>query len=169
MHCSVDRPVDWRDLLEERLKTGRGSAIRGQKRGRILEDFVEVVLQEIFGKDNYESRCRFRGESGLSTEKADFAICSRDDPRILIEVKAFGATGSKLTDILGDMQRIITEKRHDTDLLFITDGVSWRQRLNDLRKLVELQNRGRIQRIYTMAMEKSLRRDLEQLKREHGL
>ena len=34
----VNRPVDWKDLLTERLRYGRGSAIKGQKRGRGLED-----------------------------------------------------------------------------------------------------------------------------------
>lgn len=34
-------PVTWRSLLIERLKGGRGSAIKGQVRGRFLENFAE--------------------------------------------------------------------------------------------------------------------------------
>ena len=37
----VGTPVTWRDVLVERLKTGRGSAIKAQSRGRFLEDKVE--------------------------------------------------------------------------------------------------------------------------------
>lgn len=162
-------PVSWRNLLVERLRAGRGSAIKGQARGRYLEDFTEEIVMRVFGSDNYDARCRFVGAAGTSTEKADFAIPSKEEPRILIEVKAYGATGSKQTDILGDMTRIVDQKRHDTHLLLVTDGITWQARVNDLRKLVAMQNDGRIARIYTRSMENDLEDDLRQLKSEHGL
>ena len=169
MVAAANAPVAWVDILIERLKGGRGSAIKGQRRGRVLEDWVEQFVTEIFGEDNYDHRCRFVGKTGLSTEKADFAISSKDDPLILIEAKAYGATGSKQTDVLGDVNRIGAEKRDDTNFLFVTDGVTWHDRVNDLRKLVQLQNQGKITRIYTQAMAAQLEDDLRQLKREHGL
>lgn len=164
----VHRPVSWRDLLTERLRSGRGSAIKGQRRGRFLEDEVEGVVRTIFA-DKYDSRCRFIGATGRSSEKADFAIPSKQAPNILIEVKAYGATGSKQTDILGDFQRIVLEKRDDTTLLLVTDGVSWMRRANDLRKLIVMQNHGQIARIYTLEMLDDLRSDLATLKRDHHL
>lgn len=162
------KPVTWRDVLVERLKGGRGSAIKGQARGRSLEDFAEAIVRRVFG-GTFDSRCRFVGAQGTSTEKADFAIPSRNDPGILIEAKAYGATGSKQTDVLGDIARIVAEKRHDTDLLLITDGVTWTARQNDLRKLIAMQNDGRIARIYTRSMGEELERDLQELKSEHAL
>lgn len=165
---AVNRPLQWYDILVERLKAGRGSAIKGQTRGRLMEDFVEGIVKEIFS-DTFDVRCRFTGATGASTEKTDFAIPSKEEPHILIEVKAYGATGSKQTDILGDIGRIVQEKRNDTDLLLVTDGVTWRARANDLRKLVMLQNQGKIARIYTTAMKEGLREDLLQLKQDHGL
>ena len=120
----VNRPVDWKDILTERLRYGRGSAIKGQKRGRGLEDAVEDIVSAVFGDRGFDSRCRFVGSSGRETEKADFAIPSKDDPRILIECKAYGATGSKQTDVLGDIERIVLQKRSDTHLLLVTDGMS---------------------------------------------
>lgn len=161
-------PVTWRDILIERLKGGRGSAIKGQARGRALEDFAEGVVRRVFD-DRFDVRCRFVGAKGTSTEKADFAIPSRDDPGILIEVKAYGATGSKQTDVLGDIARIVEQKRHDTDLLLVTDGVTWRARQNDLRKLVAMQNEGLITRIYTRSMGEEFERDLNDLKGSHAL
>lgn len=169
MAAVVNTPATWSDTLIERLKGGRGSAIKGQRRGRFLEDFVEQLVIRIFGGDGYDLRCQFVGATGLSKEKTDFAIPSKNDPAILIEVKAYGATGSKQTDVLGDITRIVTEKRGDTHFLLVTDGVTWRDRVNDLRKLVQLQNQGRITRIYTQSMAKQLEADLKQLKREHGL
>ena len=40
---SINKEYTWKDIIIERLKAGRGSAIKGQKRGRgrALEDFVE--------------------------------------------------------------------------------------------------------------------------------
>lgn len=164
----ANAPVTWRSVLIERLKAGRGSAIKGQARGRFLEDFTEQIVRDVFG-EAYDARCRFVGAGGTSTEKTDFAIPSKQDARILIEVKAYGATGSKQTDILGDIRRIVEEKRHDTHLLLVTDGTTWKARVNDLRKLVEMQNKGLITRIYTHSMKKALRHDLRQLRRDHGL
>jgi DpnII restriction endonuclease len=169
MREAVGTPVTWRDILVERLKTGRGSAIKAQARGRFLEDKTEEIVQSVFGIGHYDARCRFVGANGLEDEKADFAIPSREDARILIEVKAYGATGSKQTDILGDMGRIVGKKRHDTTLLFVTDGVTWKLRTNDLRKLIEMQNKGQIARIYTSKMFPDFRQDLLRLRSEYGL
>ncbi len=162
-------PVTWRDLLVERLKMGRGRAIKAQKRGRFLEDQTKEIVSAVFGIGHFDVGRRFIGANGQSDEKADFAIPSKEDPRILIEVKAYGATGSKQTDVLGDMKKIIGTKRHDTTFLLVTDGNTWTARPSDLRKLIELQNEGNIARIYTSKMFPDLREDLLRLRSEHGL
>ncbi len=169
MALIINTPISWSDLLTERLKSGRGSAIKGQRRGRHLEDFVEQLLIRTFGKNAYDARCQFTGATGISTEKTDFAIPSKDDTGILIEAKAYGATGSKQTDVLRDITRIVSEKRNDAHFLLITDGITWRDRSSDLAKLVTLQNQGKITRIYTQSMAEQLEADLRQLKEEHRL
>lgn len=169
MTDAVNRPLHWYDVVTERLKGGRGSATKGQARGREMENFVEGIVRSVFASEQIAVRCRFTGASGLSTEKADFAIPSALDPTILIEVKAYGATGSKQTDVLGDIARIVEQKRHDTVFILVTDGVTWKQRSNDLRKLIALQNEGKILRIYTKSMAQDLRDDLETLRLENGL
>lgn len=163
------KKVTWRDMLLERLKYGRGSAIKGQKRGRSLEDFADQIVQRVFGETGYKTRCRFVGATGESTETVDFAVPSREEPRILIESKGYGATGSKQSDILGVASRVTAEKRHDTNFLLVTDGVTWHERVGDLRKLVAMQNQGRISRIYTQNMAAELEKDLRQLRKEHSL
>lgn len=165
----VNRQLVWSDVLVERLKGGRGSAIKGQTRGRGMEDYVERVVRSVFGPDQVAVRGSFLGAKGQGSAKADFAIPSMEDPAILIETKAYGATGSKQSDVLGDVAKILEEKRHDTDFLLVTDGVTWKERANDLRKLIKLQNEGKILRIYTKSMTGQLRADLQSLKRSHRL
>lgn len=165
----IHRPVHWFDRLFGLFEGGWGSAMKGQLRGRLLEDFVEEILLGVFSKDQIVSRCQFIGASGVSSEKADFAIPDAKDAHILIEVKAFNATGSKQTDVLGDILRIVEQKRDDTAFLLVTDGISWKARASDLRKIVELQNLGKIRRIYTMAMAEDLKDDLISLKQSFSL
>src|SRR5262249_41070680 len=150
-----------------RLRSGRGSAISGQRRGRAMEDFAETVVRKVFG-NAYAVRCTFTGPR-KKTAKCDFAIPSKSSPRILIESKGYGATGSKMTDIIGDIEKIIAAKRPDTSFLFFTDGLTWKQRKSDLRKIVEYQNEGQITRIYANAMAGQFEQDLRQLKQEYQL
>ena len=49
MSKEVNRKPHWSDLLVERLRSGRGSAIAGQRRGRSAEDFVEAIVRKVFG------------------------------------------------------------------------------------------------------------------------
>lgn len=167
MTNSVNRKLSWSDVLVERLRSGRGSAISGQKRGRGLEDVAAAMVREVFGAA-FEERVTFTGEDG-KTAKCDIAIPNREDPRILIESKAYGATGSKMTDIIGDLDAIIEAKRSDTALLFVTDGITWKARRSDLAKIVARQNQGRITRIYTSQMRDEFLADLRTLRDENGL
>jgi len=166
MAAAVNHDPVWSDILVERLRSGRGSAISGQRRGRGLEDFVEAMVKEVFG-DQYETRCTFTGQDN-KTAKCDIAVPDRHQPRIVIEVKGYGATGSKMTDIIGDLDAIIDAARRDSWLLFVTDGTTWKQRLSDLKKIVERQNQGKIARIYTTSMRQAFLDDLKSLKQIIG-
>jgi hypothetical protein len=92
------------------------------------------------------------------------AIPSADEAVIVIESKGYGATGSKMSDVIGDVEKIIKDKRTDTVFLLVTDGTPWRERQNDLRKLVQFQNDGDIHRIFTTAMFTELATELLRLK-----
>lgn len=168
MAATVNYAPVWSDILVERLRAGRGSAISGQKRGRGLEDFAESIVREVFGEGGYVSRGTFVGEQGKKA-KFDFAIPDRVRPRILLEVKGYGATGSKMTDVIGDLDAIIEAMRRDTTLLFVTDGLTWKERPSDLRKILQRQNEGKIARIYTTGMREQFIEDLRTLKAECGL
>lgn len=161
------KTYSWVDLLEERLKMGRGSAIKGQNRGRALEGFVENIVRSIFNE--FDVRCSFQGKVNTTKAKADFAIPNKSNPHIILEAKAYGATGSKQTDVLGDISKITEALRSDMTFLLVTDGLTWNERKSDLKKLVELQNEGYIYRIYTQRMAQELKEDLILMKQEYGL
>ncbi len=164
----VNRPLHWTDTMVERLRSGRGSAISGQRRGRSAEDFAEAIIERVFGENGYGVRATFSGKNNKPA-KCDFAIPNKATPRIVVESKGFAATGSKMSDVLGDVRAIIDAKRSDTVFLFFTDGLTWRQRQSDLRKIIIHQNEGDIARIYTQAMAAQFEADLITLRRECGL
>ena len=167
MATETNRVLHWTDTLVERLRSGRGSAISGQRRGRHVEDFAESLVTKVFG-NAFDTRCTFTGQRD-QTAKCDFAIPSASAPRILIESKGYGATGSKMTDVIGDIKAIIDAKRADTAFLLFTDGETWKQRQSDLRKIVDHQNNGDITRIYTYAMAERFESDLRKLKTEYRI
>ena len=168
MSVAVNHRAVWSDVLVERLRSGRGSAISGQKRGLGLENVVEAVVREVFGEGGYEMRVTFTGVSGRIA-KCDVAIPDKGEPRILIESKAYGATGSKMSDVIGDLDHIIEAKRRDAALLVVTDGITWKARQSDMARIVERQNDGRITRVYTTEMRGQFLDDLRTLKTEFGL
>lgn len=162
------RTYSWQDIILARLNAGRGSAIRGQKRGRMLEDFVEEIILPIFGQE-FDSRVSFFGRNDQVEAKCDFAIPNKLEPRIIIEVKAYAATGSKQSDVIGDIEKIISSKRSDCYFLFVTDGITWNERKKDFQRIVTYQNEGEIYRIYTTKMRQELAFDLNQMKIEAGI
>lgn len=159
------RSFNWKDLILDRLKTGRGSAIRGQARGRALEDWVQEAIVDVFGSNSFERNISFVGKNLTDHAKCDFAIPNRERAKIVIEAKAYGATGSKQTDVIGDIEKIVSAKRHDTYFLLVTDGITWNLRVNDLRKIVDYQNAGYIYRVYTRMMQNELLDDLTSFKK----
>ena len=89
---------------------------------------------------------------------------------IILTLGAFAGHAQSISDAQrGDIEKIIAAKRADTAFLFFTDGLTWRERKSDLRKIVEYQNSGDITRIYTHAMADRFEADLRKLKAEYHL
>lgn len=140
------------DVLWDRYGHMRGRAMTAQKRGATLEDAVESILNEL--KDEigitFDRAGNFVSKSGEQA-KADFSVPSREVPHIIIEAKGYEATGSKLTDVLGDILKVLRVKDNDAHYFFVTDGIGWYRRLSDLKKIVEHHQQGNIEMIYTMS------------------
>jgi hypothetical protein len=136
------------DVLVDRLRQGRGRAIAGIRRGGALEERVRDVLEQVPGI-TFSRNTDYLGFKGR-TAKCDFAIPSKQEPKIIIECKGFEATGSKLTDVLGDVRKIIEAKAPHTYFFVVTDGRGWHRRTSDLAKLVEYHQHGEIDMIFTL-------------------
>ena len=145
------------DVINERYRLLRGRAIAGQQRGRQLEDRVRAVLER--AGIPFEYSVTFVGREG-QTAKCDFAIPSRDRPKIVIEAKGFEATGSKVTDALGDILKIERARAMHMYFFVVLDGTGWHHRPNDLRNIVQAQNAGRIDMIYTTSRLDELEREV---------
>ena len=153
---------DWKyqDVLLERYKYQRGRAIKGQKRGRSLEDDVESLLKQ-WGTKYIKGRT-FKSRKG-AMGKADFSIPSHISPKVVIEVKGYEATGSKLTDVLGDISKIVQAKDPETRFYLVTDGIGWMRRLSDLEHIVKLHDKGEIDMIFTRKTLTSLQKELSEI------
>jgi len=134
------------DVLIERYRMSRGRAIAGQQRGRGLEDEVQASLES--RSVPFERGVTFVGKKGVSA-KCDFAVPQRRNPKVVIEAKGFEATGSKLTDFLGDVLKIGQAKDYHMYFFLVTDGRGWLNRVSDLRKIVEFHQEGLIDMVYT--------------------
>ena len=148
------------DVLIERYKMSRGRAVAGQRRGRSLENDVEAVLKEIGAP--FQRGVTFMGQKGI-TAKCDFAIPTKQHPKIIVESKGFEATGSKLTDFLGDVLKIGQAKEYHTYFFIVTDGRGWHNRQSDLRKIVDYHQDGLVDMIYTRARLSQLRDDVRHI------
>lgn len=144
----LNRRWEVEDILIERYKMSRGRAIAGQKRGRGLENEVEAVLQA--KGIAFQRGVTFTGRKG-ETAKCDFAIPTKESPKMIIETKGFEATGSKLTDFLGDVLKIAQAKDFHMYFFLVTDGRGWLNRVSDLRKIVDYHQEGLVDMIYTRA------------------
>jgi hypothetical protein len=147
------------DILVDRYKMSRGRATAGQARGRSLEVKVEEVLRPIVP---FESRVTFTGRRG-QTAKCDIAIPTRDHPKIVIEAKGFEATGSKLTDILGDIGKIILAKESQMYFFVVTDGRGWAHRTSDLQHVVDHQHVKDVDMVYTSSRLAQLAQDVKHI------
>lgn len=148
IHNYTTRQWTTKDILVERYKMSRGRAIAGITRGRGLEDEVEKVLNEAGVR--FERGVTFTGKKG-QTAKCDFCIPTKHHPKIVLESKGFEATGSKLTDFLGDVLKIVQAKESHMYFFVVTDGRGWHNRQSDLKRLIEFHEDGDVDMIYTRA------------------
>lgn len=160
------RVYDFGDVLVARAATRRTATAAGAT-GRRVEDEIEQVAQNL-GLPS-ATRTRFEGRNGL-TAPCDLAIpAGGKDALIVVAAKGFDSTGSKLTDAVREVEEM-AEKRLPTQYVMAAiDGIGWKSRINDLRRIYDLRTSNQIDGMYTLERLGEFRQDLEAAGKRLGL
>jgi hypothetical protein len=163
------RSRDWQfvDILVERARWSQRSASRSISRGRKLENIVEDTVRGL--GLSYTMRVRFQGQGGRDAP-CDFAIPGGGaDARIVGAVKGFDSTGSKLSDAVREI-REMAETRLPRQFVFaFVDGIGWRGRRRDLRRIYDLWANQSIDGLYSLRTLDVFQRDLAEAARRLAL
>lgn len=135
----------------------RERAGRAIGRGRQLEDIVESLIRSL-GLP-YRSRTRFVGTRGEDAP-CDFAIPDGEHARIVVAVKGFDSTGSKLSAAVDEIDLMARKRRPAQFVYAVVDGIGWLNRQADLRRIFALFESSAIDGLYSLARVADLERDL---------
>jgi len=137
------------DVLVERYLWSQRGASGAIGRGRGVEDRIESVVRQLGVP--FQLRTRFTGRGG-ATAPCDLAVpAGGDRAQIVVAVKGFNSTGSKLSDAVREIEAM-AEARLPTQYVFaVIDGIGWKNRQADLRRIYELWDRRSIDGLFTLA------------------
>ncbi|MGC5048398.1 hypothetical protein [Micrococcus porci] len=146
------------DLLVARAGT-RVTATNAGASGRKVEDMLEAIVADLLLP--YAPRTRMEGRHG-KTAPADLAIpAAGPDCVIAVAAKGFDSTGSKLTDAVREIEELADARTGRQVALAVVDGIGWKGRKNDLRRIYDLYATGTIDGLYTLATLDRFRADLD--------
>lgn len=150
------RPYDFGDILVARAGT-RHTAVGGQRSGRKVEDEIQAIADSL-GLPNVP-RTQFRGRN--DTAPCDLAIPNGEAAQIVVAAKGFDSTGSKLSDAVNEVEKMARVRLPTQFVLAVIDGIGWKNRQSDLRKLYNLWATNQIDGMYTLGTLDAFRADLE--------
>lgn len=145
------------DVLIARAGTRAAATAAGQQ-GRKVEDEIEAVAKGL-GLP-YETRTRFVGRNGR-TAPCDLVIPSGDGAEIVVAAKGFDSTGSKLTDAVRGIEEMADVRMARQFVIAVIDGIGWKNRISDLRKIHQFWIDRQIDGMYTLATLDQFRDDVE--------
>lgn len=91
------------------------------------------------------------------------------DAQIVVAAKGFDSTGSKLTDAVREIQEMAAVRRPQQYVMAVIDGIGWKSRVADLKRIHQLWVDGDIDGMYTLATLDTFREDLRQAARLRNL
>lgn len=160
-----NRQYDFGDILVARGGTRQTATAAGAS-GRKVEDEIEAIARGI-GLP-YETRTRFTGRNNR-TAACDLVIPSGGAAEIAVAAKGFDSTGSKLTDAVREIEEMADVRLARQFIMAVIDGIGWKNRLNDLRRIYTLWERHQIDGMYTLATLDRFRDDLQHAARLRGM
>jgi len=159
---------DYIDILQERAGS-RGLAGRAIRRGRALEDRVLQLVGPEGLALPHKLRTRFVGTGGR-TAPCDIAIPdSGDKALIVIAIKGFDSTGSKLSDAVREVVAMAEVAQPRQFVYAVVDGIGWKSRKADLQRIYDLWQNHLIEGAYTLARLDEFQVELERAAKRLGL
>jgi len=155
------------DVLLERYLWSQRGASGAIGRGRNVEDQVEAVVRRL--DLPLALRTQFKGRGGLAAP-CDLAIpAGGEQAQIVIAMKGFNSTGSKLSDAVREIVAMADVRLPQQFVFAVVDGIGWKSRQADLRRIYELWEQRSIDGLYTLAHLDRLEADLRDAARRLGL
>lgn len=152
------REYEFSDVLIARAGT-KATATTAGASGRKIEDEIEAIAADL--GVNYVTRSRFTGRNNR-TAPADLIVPTTDAAQIVVAAKGFDSTGSKLTDAVREIEEMAEVRLPAQFVMAVIDGIGWKSRQSDLRKIHALWVTKQIDGMYTLATLDQFREDLEQ-------
>jgi hypothetical protein len=159
------RRYDFGDILVARGGTRQTATAAGAS-GRKVEDEIEAIARDL-GLP-CETRTRFTGRNNR-TAPCDLVIPSAGRAEIAVAAKGFDSTGSKLTDAVREIEEMADVRQARQFIMAVIDGIGWKNRINDLRRIHALWEHRQIDGMYTLATLDRFREDLQEAARLRGL
>ena len=153
------------DVLVARAGS-RVTANRAGVAGRLLEDDIESIAVSL--GLSYQTRTRFTGRNGR-TAPCDLVLPDADHAAIVVAAKGFDSTGSKLTDAVREIEEMADVRLPRQFVIAVIDGIGWKSRQADLRRIHALWETSQIDGMYTRATLPRFAVDLEDAARLRGL
>ncbi|MEY2423350.1 MAG: hypothetical protein QOI95_3417 [Acidimicrobiaceae bacterium] len=161
-----NKAYDFGDVLAARAGSRRTATAAGVT-GRKVEDEIEAVAASLGLA--YELRTRFQGR-GAATAPCDLAVPAGGvDARIVVAAKGFDSTGSKLTDAVREIEEMAEVRLPTQFVMAAVDGIGWKNRAADLRRIYDLRDGDRIDGLFTLNTLGDFRTDLEAAAHRLGL
>lgn len=149
------------DVLVARAGT-RAAATAAGAQGRKVEDEIEGVVKGL-GLP-YQTRTTFTGRNHR-TAPCDLVIPDSESAAIVVAAKGFDSTGSKLTDAVREIVEMADVRLPRQFVIAVIDGIGWKNRAADLRRIHQLWVDRQIDGMYTLATLGQLRDDVEEAAR----
>ncbi|MGV9795825.1 hypothetical protein [Gordonia sp. NPDC003422] len=146
LRAQMSKTYTFADILVARAGS-RVTATRAGASGRRIEDEIEDIARDL-GLD-YVTRSRFTGRNGR-TAPADLIIGDPDSADIVVAAKGFDSTGSKLTDAVREIEEMAEVRLPKQLVLAVIDGIGWKSRQSDLRRIHQLWADRQIDGMYTL-------------------
>jgi len=144
------------DILVARAGS-RVLAARAAVAGRKIEDLIENIVREL-GLP-YQVRTRFVGTAS-QTGPCDLVIPTGPEASIVVAAKGFDSTGTKLTSAFDEIEKVAAVRQPRQFVMAVVDGIGWKRRESDLRRIYDLWATRRIDGLYTLSTLGQFRSDL---------